>query len=195
MPARKELIVVAGPNGAGKTTFAREYLTEHPITYLSADAIAAELAPHDPTSARIAAGREFLRRLEAALLRDDSLMLESTLSGRGLKRKLDLARTKEFEITIAFVFLDSVDACIDRVRQRVRKGGHDVPETDIRRRFTRSFRNFWHAYRLLADHWVLAYNAGEQFELISTGSADGCTVQSDQFFAAFQDHLANDTNG
>jgi predicted ABC-type ATPase len=51
-----ELIIVGGPNGAGKTTFAEAYITHHDCLYLSADAIAKQLSPNDPTRAQIKAG-------------------------------------------------------------------------------------------------------------------------------------------
>ncbi len=62
-----ELIVVGGPNGAGKTTFALEYVMTHNIPYYGADAIAAELTPDNPFSARIEASRVFLARIYDAL--------------------------------------------------------------------------------------------------------------------------------
>jgi hypothetical protein len=65
-----------------------------------------------------------------------------------------------------------------RVRERVRKGGHDVPEDDVRRRFSRTFRNFWHVYRQIADYWHLIYNAGGSSREIAFG--DGQTTILDE---------------
>ena len=156
----------------GKTTFAEEYLYLHARPYLSADAIAAELAPDDPTHERVAAGREFLRRMDQQLQTAKSFVVESTLSGHGFLRTLEKARDRGFEITIAFTFLDSVETCIARVQERVRKGGHDVPEADIRRRYSRSMTNFWQQYRPIADHWFLYYNSGDGFQHIALNSTD-----------------------
>src|SRR5512138_3713457 len=58
---KRELIVVAGPNGSGKSILAYEYLDEHPAIYLGVDEMAFKIAPADPTSARLSAGREYFR--------------------------------------------------------------------------------------------------------------------------------------
>jgi predicted ABC-type ATPase len=70
--ATKELIVVAGPNGAGKSTFVNSFLTERRWPYLSADLIAKEFPHLGPMSQQVAAGREFLQRLEEQLSKEDA---------------------------------------------------------------------------------------------------------------------------
>jgi predicted ABC-type ATPase len=182
----KELIVVGGPNGAGKTTFADEYVARYGCNYISADAIAAQLSPNDPTRAQIAASREFLRQIDEAITGEHSLVVESTLSGRTFQQVLRNAKTAGFEITIVYLFLDSVEMCVDRVHQRVRKGGHDVPETDVRRRFPRSVRNFWNLYRALLDHWVLIYNAGNQPQDVAVGTTNDVSIRDVELYARFQ---------
>ena len=76
-----EAVIVGGPNGSGKTTFVEQFLQGRGYPYLSADLIAAELSPGSPESAAIAAGREFLLRLEQTIVDKQSFILESTLSG------------------------------------------------------------------------------------------------------------------
>lgn len=56
-----------------------------------------------------------------------------------------------YHIILMFVYLATADENVARVRDRVRKGGHHVPEADIRRRYLRSKSNFWHAYKSVAD--------------------------------------------
>jgi predicted ABC-type ATPase len=108
----KELIVVGGPNGAGKTTFALDYAKIRNIQFLSADAIAAEISPDNISDARIAAGKEFVRRFRTALNGDASLIVESTLSGRSLIQLLQTAKAELFSLEIIFVFLESADTCL-----------------------------------------------------------------------------------
>ena len=184
--ATQELIVVGGPNGAGKTTFADEYVARHDISYIGADAIAAELSPDNPAHARVAASREFLQRIDAAIGGSDSFVVESTLSGRTFQRLLKNAKAAGFEITIVYLFLDSADTCVDRVNERVQKGGHDVPEMDVRRRFVRSIRNFWNLYRPLSDHWLLVYNSGNQPQDVAVGTATDASVRDAELFSQFK---------
>ena len=182
----KEFLVVGGPNGAGKTTFADEYVARSGCDYIGADAIAAQLSPHDPTRAQIAASREFLQRIKEAITGEHSFVVESTLSGRTFQQMLRNAKTAGFEITIVYLFLDSADTCVDRVHQRVQKGGHDVPEVDVRRRFTRSVRNFWNLYRALSDHWVLIYNSGNQPQDVAVGTANDVSIRDAELYEQFQ---------
>ena len=191
----KELIIVGGANGSGKTTFAEEYASRHQYLYLGADAIATELAPNAPNLVPLAAGREFMDRLTAALAGPQSLVVESTLAGRTLRHVIGSARAAGFTITIVYLFLDSVDMCVERVRQRVQKGGHWVPETDIRRRFSRSLRNFWQMFRGLADHWVLVYNGGREPLDVAAGTDDDVSIRDAELFALFECLIHGDANG
>ncbi|HZS45173.1 MAG TPA: AAA family ATPase [Blastocatellia bacterium] len=164
-----ELLIVAGPNGCGKTTLAKEYLAGSNFHYLSADDIAAQISPGDPQKASIIAARKFASILEESLPEKQSWVIESTLAGLTVKRWLANAKNLGYKITIAFVFLDSVELCLDRISTRVANGGHDVPEEDIRRRFPRSIHNFWYTYRTMADHWSLFYNTEESCRQIAFG--------------------------
>ena len=191
----KELIVAAGPNGAGKSTFVGRFLAERPMPYLCADAIAAAFSHLDPMSQQIAAGREFLRRTEAQLAGEADFVVETTLSGRTMRSHLARAREAGFEITIVFIYLDSADTCVVRVRERVRRGGHSVPEDDIRRRFSRSCANFWHVYREIADQWVVYYNGGSGLAEVAFGYPDGFAVCHEDLFSRFLEYAEDAGHG
>jgi predicted ABC-type ATPase len=192
---RKELIVVAGPNGAGKTTFVARFLKERAWPYLSADLIATELPIKEPASLQFAAGQEFVRRINTRLLAGEDFIAETTFSGRTWKNYLQQARALDFEITIYFLFLDAADTCVSRVRERVRRGGHDVPEQDIRRRFSRSLINFWTVYRKIADHWAIVYNAGAGPIEVAFGYQEDFAVTDEPLFQRFIDLIETKANG
>lgn len=103
-------------------------------------------------------------------------MVESTLSGVSLKKFLSKAKIKKFCISIYFVYLDSADLCVRRVAARVARGGHHVPEADVRRRFARSNQNFWNIYKDSADKWSLIFNSGDDFQQVIAGDEKGVII-------------------
>ena len=171
-----KLIIIGGANGSGKTTLAREFVLVDKIDYLGADEIARELNPNNPENAAISAARIFSQRLEDYLANRKSVLVESTLSGLSLRKHLAIAKTQDFEITILFVYLDSPELCIERVAARVAKGGHHVPDADIRRRFKRANINFWNVYKHLADKWNLFYNTSGIITQVANGDQEGLTI-------------------
>jgi predicted ABC-type ATPase len=157
---------------------------------LCADLIAKEFGHLDALAQQVEAGREFVRRSEAQLAGGVDFIIESTLSGRTLRSYLARARSAGFTITVVFVYLDSPETCIVRVRARVRGGGHNVPEEDIRRRFLRSCRNFWHIYREIADYWYVIYNSRGDFKRIASGEPNVTSILDVKSFREFL-HLAD----
>lgn len=185
MAESPQLLVVGGPNGAGKTTLAHEYASQKSTVYLGADEIAESIAPGNAASARIEAGREFLKAIDQHVSRRQSIVVETTLSGVTFRHAVSNAKNFGFEVSIAYLFLDTADACVARVEERVRKGGHHVPETDVRRRFVRSSVNFWEIYRKLADNWVLLYNGVGQLQDVAAGAFEDISIRDASLFSEF----------
>jgi predicted ABC-type ATPase len=163
-----KLYIIAGPNGAGKTTFAKEFLPKyaHCPNFINADLIASGLAPFSPTKVRIKAGKLLLEQINQFLKEKADFAFESTLSGRAYISLFKTARDKGYSITIFYLSVPSDKLACDRVKQRVKEGGHHVPIIDIKRRFNRSWHNFVNLYKPLADSWILFDNSGlEPIEL------------------------------
>lgn len=182
---KPKLIVVGGPNGAGKSTLSYKYAAELNAEYVGADDIAHRLCPEDPYSVRIASSRAFIERIKFVISEGTSLVVETTLAGKTFEQFIKLASDSGYETTIVFIFLDSDDLCVKRVAQRVKNGGHDVPETDIRRRFKRTLANFWDLYRNLVDNWIVAYNGGEYLQDVAIGSQRTIAIRDEQLFQLF----------
>ena len=164
--------IIAGPNGAGKTTFAREFLpreAECPL-FVNADLIAAGLSPFFPGDADIRAGRLMLKEIESHVRRRESFAFETTLSGRRYSALIPEWQRIGYEVVLIFLWIPKVDLAINRVRERVRQGGHDVPEEVIRRRYEAGWRNFNLVYRRLVDHWFLYDNSGRVPVLLEKGT-------------------------
>ena len=136
--SKPEMLIVGGPNGAGKSTLAMKYANTFKIEYIGADKIAHEICPEDPFSVRIRAGERFINEINSLIDTSESFAAETTLAGKTFDQFIHRARHQGYQVTIVFVFLDSDELCVRRVARRVAKGGHLVPEADIRRRFRRS---------------------------------------------------------
>ena len=161
---KPRVIIIAGPNGAGKTTFAREFLPQEagcPI-FVNADLIAAGLSPFDPERAAIQAGRLTLQAIAQHVARGESFAFETTLSGRAYALQIPQWRALGYRVELFFLSLPSADMAVQRVAERVRQGGHNIPEATIRRRFEAGWRLLTEVYQPLVDQWVLFDNAGEE---------------------------------
>lgn len=162
MQDKPRVIIIAGPNGAGKTTFAREFLPQEagcPI-FVNADLIAAGLSPFTPESAAVQAGRLMLHELERHFSARSSFAFETTLSGRGYLRHIARWQSAGYQVKLLFLRLDQADEAVARVAQRVKQGGHNIPEAVIRRRFAAGLANFEHYYAPAVDAWALYDNSG-----------------------------------
>lgn len=165
---RPKIIIVAGPNGAGKTTFAREFLPQEagcPV-FVNADLIAAGLSPFEPERAAIQAGRLMLQAIAGHVARRESFAFETTLSAVGYARQIPQWRRMGCWVELFFLSLPTADMAVQRVAERVRQGGHDIPESTIRRRFDAGKRLFTTTYQPLVDQWVLYDNAGDEPALL-----------------------------
>lgn len=167
----KKILIIAGPNGAGKTTFAREFLPNEAAcpVFINADLIAAGLSPFAPEQAAIQAGRLMLQQIALQLARGNNFAIETTLSGLSYARQIPRWREQGYVVELFFLALDNPETAIGRVAQRVRQGGHHIPEDVIRRRFDAGRRNFEQSYKHLVNTWALFDNTDGSYQLIAEG--------------------------
>ena len=147
------LFVVAGPNGCGKSTLTGMSGFSG-VDIIDPDAIARCPGFGSPGKA----AREALRRRRAALGAGRTHLVETTLAGSGIFRHMAAAWQEDYRIVLHFVSVGSPEVALDRIRNRVALGGHDVAEADARRRFERSHANLPAAI-LRADIAMLYDNA------------------------------------
>jgi predicted ABC-type ATPase len=159
--SQPSLYIVAGPNGAGKSTFARLYLPDYAECreFVNADLIAAGLSPFNPEGQAIQAGRLMLARIEALARARIDFGFETTLAGRGWVPLLHELRRQGYRLNIFFLWLPNDDLAVSRVQERVRAGGHSVPEDVVRRRFARGLRNFFQIYAPILEGWLILDNS------------------------------------
>lgn len=185
--------VIAGPNGAGKTTFAAKFLPDfvNCREFLNADLIAAGLAPFAPETQNLRAGRLLLERIKELAAAKEDFSFETTLSGRTYVHLLEGMKAEGYRVYLFFLWLPSAELAVARVANRVRQGGHNIPEPDIRRRFESGLRNLLELYRPLVDGWWL-YDASRLPPTTIAKEDDGQVqvVQADLY-----DQISEQTEG
>jgi predicted ABC-type ATPase len=181
----KNVYIIAGPNGSGKTTFAETFLPEYAKCdrFINADLIAQGLSPFSPSQVAIKSGKLVLEQIKELSSAGLDFGFETTLSGVTYLKYFKMLREKGYKIHIFFLWIPSPQLAIARVKDRVVKGGHDVPVEDIRRRFERSTGKFFKEYRLLADRWVLFNNAGPIPKIIAKKKNARIDVEDKKLFA------------
>lgn len=160
--------IIAGPNGAGKTTFAMEYLPKvvRCLHFINADLIAAGLSPFAPEKELIAASRIFLSEIEERITQQQDFAFETTLAGRSYLRLIDRLHNAGWTVELIYLALPSVEMSKFRVAERVEHGGHNIPTSDIERRFTRSLSNLLSKFSYKVDHCQCFMNDRDSPELI-----------------------------
>ncbi len=172
MRTERKIIIIAGPNGAGKTTFAREFLPQEAecLFFVNADLIAGGLSPFAPEAVEIRAGRLMLKEIASHVRRRESFAFETTLSGRRYAALIPEWQQSGYEVVLVFLWPPKVELAIERVRERVRQGGHDISDPVIRRRYEAGWRNFNLVYRRIVDHWFLYDNSGRIPVMLEKGT-------------------------
>ena len=170
---RPHLIVIAGPNGAGKSTTAPSLLkgTLKVTEFVNADIIAQGLSGFQPEGAVFHAGRVMLERIHYLAKKRIDFAFETTLASRTFALWITDLRKTGYDFHLVFLWLPNEEFAIARVAERVRMGGHNVPEETIRRRYHTGLKNFFRLYKPLADFWRVYDNsepAGPR--LIASGS-------------------------
>ena len=145
--------VIAGPNGAGKTTFALNYLPKIVgcRNFVNADLIAYGISPLDSISVQFDAGKLFLSQVYGNINKRNDFAFETTLAGKSHISLLKKLRNSGWDIILFFLWIPSANFSMDRVRQRVQDGGHDIPEDVIYRRYPRIMHNFINFYAPLCN--------------------------------------------
>ncbi len=170
--------VIAGPNGAGKTTFALKYLPEIAgcSNFVNADLIAYGISPLNTLAVQYDAGRVFLNEVHKNIGKGIDFSFETTLAGRSYINLLKKLRQKDWQIVLFFLWIPDADFSRDRVRQRVRDGGHDIPDEAIYRRYPRIMYNLINVYLPLFDKVSCYDNSNPGPELVFEHDINGNSI-------------------
>lgn len=144
MKDRPVILVLAGVNGAGKSSVLGNILSDKKIGFYNPDQFAREYLELEKSSsieeANSVAWEYGRKSLESAIQEKRIYAFETTLGGNTISEML-LNATSTHDLKIYYCGLDSVEKHIERVKQRVAIGGHDIPEDKIRERWENSIIN------------------------------------------------------
>ncbi len=173
-----KLYIIAGPNGAGKTTFAKEFLPSYAkcSNFVNADLIALGLSPFSPAQVSIKAGKLLLGEIDNFIIRKMDFAFETTLAGRTYINLIKEVKSKGYSVHIFFLWIPSEDLAKQRIKQRVKQGGHHVPDADVKRRLRRSLKNFFNHYSPLVDGWDIFDNSGSEPKLVVKSNEKGFQI-------------------
>lgn len=165
--------IIAGPNGAGKTTASYTILPKflECFEFINADEIAFSLSPDNSERMAFEAGRIMLARIDEHFNNGIDFAVETTLSSKYYVHIIEKARKQGYSVSLIFLWLKSVETAMERVKQRVEKGGHDIPPDVITRRYMRGLYNFFNVFVPLCDNWILYDNNAPVPALIASGES------------------------
>ena len=167
----KNLYIISGCNGAGKTTASYTVLPEvlDCREFVNADEIARGLSPFNSESVAIEAGRLMLSRIEELLERDESFSIETTLATKSYINLVRRAQAQGYIVRVLFFWLNSPELALQRVAERVEKGGLNIPADVIRRRYVAGIRNLFRLFMREVDYWEIYDNSEYPAVQIATG--------------------------
>jgi len=152
--------MVAGPNGSGKTTLVNRHIGKfkEQIPFINPDEIAYRMNPDDVSRVAIKAGMEAIRQQNTLLDSKKTFGIETTFSGKREIKLIEKANSLGYKTNLVYIGLGSPKKNLARVKNRVVRGGHDVPAKDVIRRYERSMGNLEQGL-LVADRSIVLDNS------------------------------------
>ncbi|MDR2775886.1 MAG: zeta toxin family protein [Tannerella sp.] len=173
------LYIISGCNGAGKTTASYAILPEmlNCKEFVNSDEIAKGLSPFNADSMAVAveASRIMYKRIREMIDMAETFALETTLASRSIANLIKNAQPKGYFVTLLYFWLNTPDLAVERVKNRVAAGGHNVNELTVRRRYRTGILNLFDLYIPVCDYWMITDNSLSPMEVIAKGFKKGET--------------------
>jgi predicted ABC-type ATPase len=188
------LYIIAGCNGAGKTTASYTILPEMLgcKEFVNSDEIAKGLSPFNADNIAVAveASRIMYKRIRELIGIRKTFALETTLASRSIAKLLKGAQEKGYYVTLLYFWLNTPDLAVERVKNRVAAGGHNVTEVTIRRRYEAGIHNLFELYMPICDFWMIADNSLSPMEIIAKGfkENDKRTIYNEVVYKILESH-------
>jgi len=171
------LYIISGCNGAGKTTASYTILPEmlDCKEFVNSDEIAKGLSPFnaDTMAVAVEASRIMYKRIKELIDSTKTFALETTLASRSIANLAKDAQEKGYYVTLLYMWLNTPDLAVERVKNRVATGGHFVNEATVRRRYRTGIINLFDLYIPICDFWIITDNSLSPMEVIAKGFKGG----------------------
>ncbi|GAB6975573.1 zeta toxin family protein [Prevotella falsenii] len=174
----RHLYIISGCNGAGKTTASYTVLPEilKVEEFVNADEIARGLSPFNPDSMAIEAGRLMLKRIDELLMKGKNFAIETTLATRSYAKLVERSHSLNYTVHLVYFWLSSPQLAKERVANRVKNGGHNIPSAIIERRYSLGIRNLVDIFLPIVDEWIMVDNSSMGRIIVAEGGTDKETV-------------------
>lgn len=126
----------------------------------------------NPESVAIEAGRLMLSRIHELMGAGVDFAFETTLATRSYVSLVKSAQQVGYKVTLLFIWIDSPATAMQRVAERVVKGGHNIPSEVIERRYYRGLFNLINLYIPICDYWMVVNNEAVTPEPIAEGGVN-----------------------
>ena len=171
------LYIISGCNGSGKTTASYTILPEmlHCKEFVNSDEIAKGISPFNANTmaVEVEASRIMYKRIRELIASAETFALETTLASRSIANLIKDAQEKGYYVTLLFFWLNTPDLAVERVKNRVEAGGHNVNEPTVRRRYRTGIKNLFELYMPICDYWLITDNSLSPMEVIAKGFRNG----------------------
>jgi len=176
------IYIIAGCNGAGKTTCAFSILPDilESNEFVNADLIAKGISPFNESSVSFEAGRIMLTRIKELMFLKKDFVFETTLSTISYVKLIKEAKAHGYTIHLFYFWLKSYELAVKRVKRRVEKGGHNIPEDIIIRRYNKSLVNLNTHFLDLADGAIIFDNSENIAEIIAEKKNGELVIQKQE---------------
>jgi predicted ABC-type ATPase len=183
-----KLYIISGCNGSGKTTASYTLLPDllNCREFVNSDEFAKSFSPFDPGAASVTASRYMLMKINYLLDRKADFAVETTLATRSLLQIVRQAQQLGYETTVLYFWLNSPELAIERVRDRVVSGGHNIPDAVVRRRYVMGLQYLFDVYIPVIDRWILADNSKPPFSVVAEGSKDVIYIKDNEKYQLIQ---------
>ena len=185
----KNLYIIAGCNGAGKTTASFTILPDilDCKEFVNADEIAKGLSPFQPEKVSFEAGRLMLQRIDTLIHEGQTFAFETTLATKSYKNKIVQAQNFGYNVVLLFFWLRKIELAIERVKLRVKEGGHNIESEVIKRRYKNGISNLFEIYLPIVNEVMIFDNSEGVYELIAEkNSSENMSVHNIEKFSKLQ---------